>query len=186
MAMTEEIRAALTDIRSQDSGAQNKAYTNLMALTGQDVDWAYEAWGELFEGLRHKDNHVRAICAQVLCNLAKSDPEKRMLRDLDALIAVTKDDRFVTARHCLQSLWKVGVVGPEQRKKLVDGLAGRFRECVSEKNGTLIRFDIAQGLRRLYDLVKDEQVRRTALELIETEPDLKYRKKYAGVWKIKN
>jgi ribosomal protein L17 len=183
--MTQEIRAALTDVRSQDSGAQNKAYTDLIALTSQEVDWAYEAWDELLEGLQHKDNHVRAICAQVLCNLAKSDPKKRMLRDVDALITVTKDERFVTARHCLQSLWKVGVVEPEQRKKLVDGLAARFRECPSEKNGTLIRFDIAQGLRRLYDEVKDEQVRRTALELIETETDLKYRKKYAAVWKIK-
>jgi len=183
--MTREIRAALTDVRSQDSSAQNKAYTDLMALTSQQVDWAYEAWDELLQGLRHKDNHVRAISAQVLCNLAKSDPEKRMLGDLAALIAVTKDERFVTARHCLQSLWKVGVVRPEQRTKLVDGMAARFRECVSEKNGTLIRFDIAQGLRRLYDEVKDEQIRRTALELIETETDAKYRKKYAAAWKIK-
>ena len=183
--MTQEIRAALTDVRSPDSGTQNKAYTDLMALTSREVDWAYEAWDELLEGLRHKDNHVRAISAQVLCHLAKSDPEKRMLRDLDALITVTKDERFVTARHCLQSLWKIGEAGPEQRNKLLDGLAARFRDCVSEKNGTLIRFDIAQGLRRLYDQVKDEQVRRTALELIEAEPDLKYRKKYAAVWKIK-
>jgi len=126
---------------------QNQAYYFLIEATDQPVDWAYEAWDELVEGLRHKDNHVRAITAQVLCGLAKSDPEKRMLRDFDALLAVTKDERLVTARHCLQSLWKVGVVGPEQQKRYVDGLESRFHECITEKNCTLIRYDIIQSLR---------------------------------------
>jgi hypothetical protein len=45
----------------------------------------------------------------------------------------------------------------------------------------LIRYDIIQGLRKLYDEVTDEKVREKALELIETEEDLKYRKKYASL-----
>jgi len=40
-----------------------------------------------------------------MSSLAKSDP-KRMLKELDTLFAVTRDERFVTARHSLQSLWK--------------------------------------------------------------------------------
>src|SRR5262249_18238792 len=135
--------------------------------------------------LKHKDNHVRAIAAQILCNLAKSDPKKRMLKDFDALLAVTKDDRFVTARHCMQAIWKVGAAGKEQQQKLVEGLTNRFTECITEKNFTLIRYDIIQGLKNLYDAVKDDKNRERALTLIETEADLKYRKKYAGVWKVK-
>jgi hypothetical protein len=49
----------------------------------------------------------------------------------------------------------------------------------------LIRYDIIQSLRRLYDAVKDEEVRAKALELIETEEDSKYRKKYASLWRGK-
>lgn len=157
----------------------------MLEATAKPVDWAYEVWDEMVEALRHKDNRLRSIAAQVLCNLAKSDPNKRILKDFDALLAVTKDERFVTARHCLQSLWKIGTAGKDQQKKLVDGLAGRFAECITEKNCTLIRFDIIQGLRRLYDAVKDETIRQKALALIETEEDLKYRKKYAGEWRIK-
>ena len=52
------------------------------------------------------DNHNRAIAAQVLCNLAKSDPQYRMLKDFGALLAVIKDERFVTARHCMQAVKK--------------------------------------------------------------------------------
>lgn len=66
---------------------------------------------------------------------------------------------------------------------VVDRLAGRFIECVVEKNCTLIRYDIIQGLRKLYDEVKDEKVREKALELIESEQAIKYRKKYAGLWR---
>jgi hypothetical protein len=85
----------------------------------------------------------------------------------------------------MQSLWKVGAAGKGQQKKLVEGLAGRFKECITEKNCTLIRYDIIQSLRKLYDTVKDERLREKALELIETEEDLKYRKKYADVWRVK-
>jgi hypothetical protein len=183
--MDTNLRTNLNNIRSEDRELQNKAYSSLLEATAKPVEWAYEAWDELVEGLTHKDNHVRAIAAQLLANLAKSDPEKRMLRDFDALLAVTRDERFVTARHCMQSIWKVGAAGKEQQKTLVDGLEQRFSECINERNCTLIRYDIIQGLRNLYDEVQDEKIREKALELIETEEDLKYRKKYASLWKAR-
>jgi hypothetical protein len=183
--LDEITRTILEYLRSEDRELQNKAFFYILDATCKPVDWAYEVWDKMVEGLRHKDNHVRAIAAQVLCNLAKSDPENRMLKDFDAILAVTKDERFVTARHCLQAMWKVGAAGEQQKKKLVEGLEGRFRECLPEKNCTLIRYDIIRGLRNLYDEVKDETIRQKALELIETEEDLKYRKKYASVWRNK-
>jgi hypothetical protein len=181
--MDKTIRAYLDNIRLEDRELQNKAYNELMKKTEKSVDWTYEAWDELIEGLTHKDNHVRAISAQLLLNLAKSDSKGRMFRDFDKLLAVTKDERFVTARHCLQSMWKIGAVGKKQQKVLLDGLAFRYAECTAEKNCTLIRFDIIQDFRNLYDVVKDEGIKEKALALIEMEEDLKYRKKYASVWK---
>jgi hypothetical protein len=173
----------LAALWSEDRELQNKAFFEVLAATDPPVDWAYAVWDAMLANLGHTDNHNRAIAAQVLCNLAKSDPEKRMLRDFDTLLAVTKDERFVTARHCMQALWKVGVAGQDQQEKYMAGLTGRFKECRAEKNGTLIRFDIQQSFRTVYDVVRDEQIRVKALELIETEEDLKYRKKYAGLWR---
>jgi hypothetical protein len=183
--MDDSIRTALANIRSADRTVQGKAFSSLMEATERPVDWAYEVWDDLLAALTHKDNHVRAIAAQILCNLARSDPKRRMLKDFAALLAVTRDERFVTARHCLLSLWKVGAAGPRQKAIVVDGLAGRFADCVAEKNSTLVRYDILVGLRNLYDLERDEAIREKALALIETEEDPKYRKKYAGVWKAR-
>lgn len=181
--MNKTLRTHLDNLWSEDRTLQNTAFFYILKLTDKPVDWAYEIWGELIENLSHTDNHNRAIAAQVLCNLAKSDPKNRLLKDFGALLAVTKDERFVTARHCLQSLWKVGVAGKKQQKLLVEGLARRFRECLAEKNCSLIRYDISQSLRKVYDVAKDETIRQKALELIETETDSKYRKKYATLWR---
>jgi len=181
--MDKTIRAHLDNIRSEDGEVQNKAYNFLMEKTEEPVNWAYDAWDELLEGLKHKDNHVRAISAQILSNLAKSDPKERMLKDFDKLLAVIKDERFVTARHCLQSLWKVGIAGKKQQVVYVDGLARRYKECVKEKNCTLIRYDILVSMRNVYNEVKDEAIKEKALALIEMEKDKKYQKKYRTVWK---
>lgn len=178
------IQSHLDNLRSEDKDLQNQAFFAIIAATDQPVDWAYAVWDGLVTDLSHKDNHRRAIASQVLCNLAKSDPEGRILHDFDALLAVTKDARFVTARHCLQAIWKVGLAGKAHQQMLVDGLTRRFEECVTEKNSTLIRYDILQGFRHLYDQVGDESLKARALALIETEDDLKYRKKYAGLWRI--
>ena len=184
--MDEITRSHIDNLHATDRSLQNEAYFYLMAATADPVDWTYEAWGSLVAGLRHKDNHVRAIAAQLLANLARhSDPEKRILDDFEALLEVTRDERFVTARHALQAIWKVGAAGETQRQVLLDGLKRRFDECTADRNTTLIRYDIIVGLKNLYDEVRDEAVRENALEWIETEGDEKYRKKYVGVWRAK-
>jgi hypothetical protein len=181
--MDKNTRVQLDNLHVEDKIVRYNAFTYIIKATNNPVDWAYEDWDRLLDQLRDKDNHQRAIAAQVLANLAKSDPKGRMLKDIDTLLEVTKDERFVTARHSLQSMWKVAAAGKKLRKIVVDRLAERFKVCISEKNCTLIRYDIIQVYRRLYDKVKDEKVKQRALELIETEKDVKYRKKYAGLWR---
>ena len=176
-------RTHIDNLRSKDRELQNKAFFYILNVTEKPVDWAYDVWDEMTAGLTNSDNHVRAIAAQVLSNLAKSDPKNRILKDFEKLLGVTKDERFVTARHCLQSLWKIGVAGKKQQQMYMEGLERRFRECITEKNCTLIRYDILQSMRNVYDTIKDEKIRAKAQELIEIEEDLKYRKKYGSLWR---
>ncbi len=181
--MDKTIRTHLDNIRSEDDQLQNKAYEFLMQETEKPVDWAYEAWDELVAGLTDKDNHVRAICGQLMGNLGKSDSKGRMFKDFDKLLNVTRDEKFVTARHTMQNIWKVGLGGKKHQKLVVDGLEKRFKECIEEKNCTLIRYDINVSLRNLYDATTSSEIKDKALELNETEKDLKHQKKYATIWK---
>jgi hypothetical protein len=129
------------------------------------------------------DNHQRTIAVQLLANLAKSDPEHRMLRSLDIIFHVTHDEKFVTARHSLQCLWKIGIVSDDLQKEVLSRLSARFETCMEEKNGTLVRFDIIEVLKKMYDQTSDDTIMAKALLLIDTENDPKYRKKYMGLWK---
>jgi hypothetical protein len=181
--MDEKIRINIENLYRADRKLQNEAYYYILEITEQPVEWSYEVWDQAVENLSHKDNHNRAIASQLLCNLAKSDPENRIMRDFDRLLDVTRDEKFVTARHCLQSLWKIGLVGKEHQAMVLSGLTRRFHDCAAEKNFALIRFDIISGLRKLYDATNDEEIKKSALELIETESDPKYRKKYSSVWR---
>jgi hypothetical protein len=175
--------AAFSDLWVTDRPRQNAAYSSLMEATGSPVPWADDVWDEVVANLKHSDNHNRAIAGQLLCNLAAHDRRDRILGDLDALMEVTKDPRFVTARHTLQSLWRIGLGGGTQCRAIVAALEKRYAECATEKNGTLIRSDIVKSLRQLHDAVDDPDIETTARALIETEPDPKYRRKYAGHWK---
>jgi hypothetical protein len=176
--------APMADLQSADAARQNAAFQSLLTATkDQPVAWAYAVWDDLLQIMKKGDNRQRSIASQVLCSLAASDPQERMVKDVKALLAVTKDERFVTARHCLQALWKVGVAGERQRAALLKGLVARFKECVAEKNCTLIRYDILTSMRQVYDVAADPSWRNTAETLIALEADQKYRKKYAAVWR---
>jgi hypothetical protein len=181
--MDRKIQSYFENLESKDKNVQYEAYKNILGATEEVVDWSYEVWDRLKEDLTHPDHHRRSRAAQFLSNLAISDPEKRMLKDFLALWEVTKDKKFVTARHSLQSVWKVGLAGPEQKEMVIHHLVERFHNCQNEKNYTLIRFDIIQGLKNLYDQVKDEEIKQKALDLIETEEDRKYQKKYKTIWR---
>jgi hypothetical protein len=58
-----------------------------------------------------------------------------------------------------------------------------FNDCVTEKTCTLIRYDILEVFRKIYDSVRTKSSRTGTLSLIQTEEDPKYRKKYTGLWK---
>ena len=171
------------NLEAKDKDLQFEAFNNIKAAIEEEVDWTYEVWDQLKDWLTDPDNHRRARAAQFLSGLAISDPEQRMLHDFPALWEVTKDPKFVTARHSLQSIWKVGLAGKEQKDLVIAHFVDRFQKGADEKHHTLIRFDMIQGLRNLYDEIKDETLKQTAMELIETEEDTKYRKKYLSVWK---
>jgi hypothetical protein len=179
---TASIPANFADLWSSDAEVQGKAFQQILALTSEPVGWAYAVWDDLLKRLTDHNNRSRSIAAQIVCNLAKSDPSRRVLQDFPALFAVTRDERFVTARHCLQSLWKVGCVGREHQEILVSALEKHFSDCVTHKNCTLIRYDIIESLRKLFDEVHDADIKNRALALIELESDPKYKKKYMTLW----
>ncbi|TGB03634.1 hypothetical protein [Halobacillus salinus] len=181
--MDDQVKLAFEKSKTGDKDERYEAYQYILSETEQRVEWAYEVWDQLIEDLTDKDNHQRSRAAQYLANLAISDPEMRIMNDFPKLWEVTKDKKFVTARHSLQSIWKVAIAGKPQKEMVMEYMVQRFENGTDEKNFTLIRNDIIQNMKNIYDFDNDEAVKQTAMELIDTVEDKKYQKKYMAIWK---
>lgn len=177
-----EVESHIENILSKRQGARYDSYISLLDETNKKVTWAYRYWDKLEELLTEGDDHQRSIAAQLLANLTKSDPEGRMSKTLLKLIEETKDERFVSAHHTLQCLWKVGIENEELESILLDGLIDRYVECENEKNFTLIRYDIHLVLRKVYDVSDSHEIITTAKEFIFEEEDPQFKRKLEKVW----
>ncbi|MFC0014139.1 hypothetical protein ACFFJI_02460 [Allobacillus sp. GCM10007491] len=176
--------AYFVNLQSDEWDLQYEAYQELLEMTKQEVDWAYEVWEDIVQDLSNRDAHIRSRSAQLLAHLAISDPQKRILDDFAQLWKVTtRDPKFITKRHSMQSIWRVGLAGSEQKDLLLEHLTDWFKHCHQEKNCALIRSDLLQGLRNLYDQQPCEKIKRTVHELIEVETNEKYVEKYKEIWK---
>lgn len=181
--MNETIKGHFENLEAASKEDQYVAFNSILAATEVEVSWAYEVWDQLVQWLTDADNHRRSRAAQFLAHLAISDPEKRIINDFPTLWKVTYDPKFVTARHSLQAIWRVGLAGQEQKELIIHHFIDRFQTGVSEKHYTLIRFDMIQGLKNLYDQLQSEDIKQMAMDLIDIEEDPKYKNKYLSVWK---
>lgn len=173
------------DLWVKDRTRQNAAYHTMLTATSEPVDWGAAVWDDTVARLGDGDNHNRSIAAQLLCHLAVAEPD-RAVQAVPDLVEVTRDKRFVTARHCLQALWRVAAGGQAPRDAVLDALVDRFRDCGNEKNATLIRADIVEALGRIDAMAPNEQLKQRTLQLIDTEGHDKYRAKYLRLWKSRS
>lgn len=180
--LPDTIRTDLDLVFADERPSQSEAFTRLMATTEADVPWAGLVWDELAAGLASRSNRIRAIAGQLLCRLAVSAPDLAR-RDIDLILAVTYDERFVTARHVIQSLWRIGLANEDLRAVLLARLEDRFHLAAAEKNRTLLRYDLLVGLKQLSEATNAPAIPPLARKLVAIEPNEAYRKKYRTVWK---
>jgi|SRR5688572_2857257 len=177
------VREAIDRLASGNRSSHGKDYQVLMKSVEQSKGWADRAWQEIRPLLEHSDNRVRSIAGQALCGLAANASRKLVTLDAASVIAVTRDERFVTARHVLLATWKLGLVDAKNRIRLLASLSARFEDSFKEKSGKLVRTDIVAVLRRLFDATGDAAVQAAAEMLITTDRAPGRRQKLEHAWR---
>jgi hypothetical protein len=183
--MNKNIQKHITDLGSTDDKIRMDALQSTLKLTESKVDWVYEVWDLLLEKLDHENSYQRSIGIMVLCNLAKSDIENRLADSLDRLLVHTRDEKFITSRQCIQSIWKVAAANKSNREKVLKHLEKRFVECIDEKHSNLLRLDIIQSMMALQKVEKEDALLTRIQALVAKEQELKYRKRYEALLKAK-
>jgi len=182
--MNKNIQKHIEDLGSTDDKVRLDALQSLLKVTESKVDWVYEVWDHLLKKLDNENSYQRSIGIMLVCNLAKSDVENRLGTSIDRLLVHTKDDKFITSRQCIQSIWKVAANKPN-REKILKHLEKRFVECSAEKHSNLLRQDIIQSILSLYKEEKDDALLTKVQALTAKEQDMKYRKQYEALLKAK-
>lgn len=183
--MENAVKECIRNLEATDDQIRLNALQTILSITEHPVDWVYEVWDDLLQKLNHENSYQRSIAILVLCHLAKSDQENRLNASIDLLLAHTQDEKFITSRQCLQNIWKVAAANKTIRQKILAHLEQRFKACAGEKHYNLIRQDILQSIRSLYDTEKDETLLAMARTLMAEETEDKYRKKYQAILKVK-
>ena len=181
--MDTTVREQFDLLSSTDDTLRMVALQTILKLTDQKVDWIYEVWDELLNKIKSENSFQRSIGIMVVCNLAKSDTQDRLSDCLDLLLAHTRDEKFITSRQCIQSIWKVAATGGQALDKILDHLEKRYRECTNEKHYNLIRADIIHSIRSIYDAEKDETLLTLARTLMTEEKEARYQRKYEAILK---
>ena len=179
--MDNGIREVFRDLQSGDDKVRYKAFKTALSATDEEVPWAAEVWDDLVKGLSAEKSYCRAAAGIVLCNLAKSDKGHRLEKSIDRLLELTRDEKLTTRRPCLQSMWKPALVSKKIEKKVVACLAQQYEECSNEDHYNLIRQDILQSLRNIYEQTKDEGLKKKCVDLVGKEENPRYRKTYEKV-----
>lgn len=176
--MDPEIRMWLDNLGSVDDRVRLEALESVLRLTQDRVAWADEVWDEMTVRLEHPNSFQRSIGIMVLCGLAKSAPEARVCETLPLILEHTRDEKFITSRQCLQSVWKLAAAHGSLTKSVLGHLEIRFRKCVDEPHANLLRRDIIASMKALYDEGHDPAIWHGAAALVCEEPSTKDRKQY--------
>lgn len=179
LAQRESFRAIFSSGKAPDP----VEYEPFLVSLESPVDWAYELWSPILQAFTSPDNHLRSLAGQAFCRLALSDPEGRFAQDLEALLTLTCDSRFVTARHVIQSLWRIGLGGELHRKLLLTVVRRRWSLTMAEKNSNLVQSDLIGVLGTLYSRGSNRELENLAQELINSITDSVQHKKLLAAWK---
>ncbi len=182
--MNKEVKDYIDNLSSIDDTIRYAALQAILKMTDDKVDWVYDVWNDLLVKLDDENSYQRSIGILVLCNLAKSDYEHRMERCIQHLLAHTRDEKFITSRQCIQNIWKVAASNNCAREVILNHLVEQFAECAGENHYNLIRLDIIQSIRHLYDYEQDNSLLVKAKEMANSEKEEKYRKKYNAILKV--
>ena len=179
--MNTDFKESIDNLESKNDTIRLNALESILNISEEQVDWVYEVWDHLVGKLDDENSYQRTGAIRVLCNLVKSDSENRILSCLDRLLDHTRDDKFITSRICIQNIWKIAATNRQAGEIIIGHLEKQFEDCAQGKHYNLVRQDILQSMRQLFDHEKDDRILIIAREMVKQEKEEKYRKKYENI-----
>lgn len=161
-------------LESKDNNARYEAFKKLFELTEQKVDWIYDYWQTLVDMLSSRNSFHRSIGLLLIANLTRSDSEDKFSDIADRYLTFLEDEKFITARLCLQNVWRIAVNKEAYRVIISDALKSAYsRNIHLKRNQNLIKQDVIFSLAKIAGFYKDEILSNEIEIIVKNETDKK-------------
>lgn len=170
----EMIDKLFIDLESKENKTRHHAFSKLIEISDSKVEWVYDKWHDLLSKLESSNSFHRSIGLMLLANLCKSDEDNWFSDIIEKYISFFNDEKFITARQCIQNVWKIAIENEAYSQLIVEKLAETyFDNRHNSKHPKLIKQDVISSLREISNQTKDKGIKEKASTLIESENDQK-------------
>lgn len=177
MSTLKEIDELFNLLNSKNDKERYEAFKNLLLITEKKVKWIYDKWFMLVEKLSSENSYQRTIGLLLLANLTISDDENKIMKILDEYLTHLEDEKFITARQCIQNIWRIAVKNAVLEKTVVKALEeSYFNNTHLKTHANLIKQDIISSLICIYKKSKNSSLLIKINSLIDEENDIKLQK----------
>lgn len=144
----EDVRALVELLSEKDDNLRYSAFLKLQALSQKD-DSVYPYWDVFAEKLNSDNSYQRSIGLMLLAENVAWDKDGRFAEVCAAYLAHCDDEKFITARQCIQGLNKIIAATTGYRKEIVAALTGLELDKRKDTQKGLLRRDIAEVLGKI-------------------------------------
>ncbi len=102
-AASTSVAALVEGLWEKDNNKRYKTFLTLRSLS-QSSDCVYPFWDQLEAKLSDENSYQRSIGLMLLSENVRWDKNQRFKRTIKRYLAACNDEKFITARQCLQGL----------------------------------------------------------------------------------
>lgn len=153
----EDIQILVEWLNEKDDDIRYAAFLLLQTLSQKD-DRVYKHWERFAEKLDNDNSYQRSLGLMLIAENIKWDKDERFAKICTTYLEHCDDEKFITARQCIQGLNKIISYTNKYRKEIIDRLIGiDFQKRKDTQKGLLL-LDTVEVLGKLYQDEKDERI----------------------------
>ncbi len=153
----EDIEVLVEWLNEKDDDIRYATFLLLQMLSQKD-DRVYKHWHTFVGKLNHENSYQRSLGIMLIAENIIWDKGEQFAKICSTYLEHCDDEKFVTARQCIQGLNRIIRQTNQYREEIIDKLIGLDLEKRKDTQKGLLLLDTVEVLGKLYQEEKDEKI----------------------------
>ena len=149
-----DIKILVEWLNEKDDNIRYVTFLLLKILSEKD-DRVYKHWKTFVEKLNDENSYQRSLGLMLISENIRWDTEDRFAKICTVYLEHCDDEKFITARQCIQGLNNIISHTKKYRKEIIERLTGIDFEKRKDTQKGLLLLDVVEVMEKLYQDEKD-------------------------------